>query len=81
MKRFKALLAFVLFAAMRSELLAETVVLPAQKDNTLYEDPFGQTSNGQGAYLFAGRTAIPNLRRGLIALILLQSPPTQPSRR
>jgi hypothetical protein len=44
-------------------------VIPAAKDNTLYEDPEGDASNGAGEHLFAGRTAemVDNLRRGLIA--------------
>ena len=45
-----------------------------QKDNTLYEDPAGQTSNGQGIYLFAGKTNVPTLRRGLIAFDLASIP-------
>jgi hypothetical protein len=37
------------------------------KDNTLYEDPTGAQSNGSGERFFAGFTAIPEIRRGLIA--------------
>lgn len=37
------------------------------KDNTLYEDPAGGLSNGAGDHLFAGKTAVGNIRRGLIA--------------
>ena len=64
----------LLFAAARGVSFAETVFLLPQKDNTLYEDPFGQSSNGQGAYLFAGRTQVPNLRRGVIAFDLTSIP-------
>ena len=46
---------------------ADTVILAPSKDNTLYEDGAGSLSNGAGVYLFAGRTAAPSLRRGLIA--------------
>ena len=35
---------------------AEEVVVPAQRDNVLYESSDGSLSNGQGEYLFAGRT-------------------------
>jgi hypothetical protein len=41
--------------------------LSPQKDNTLYEDSSGQLSNGQGIYLFDGKTGTNLLRRGLIA--------------
>jgi plastocyanin len=51
-----------------------TVSLAPLKDNTLYEDPEGQTSNGQGIYLFAGKTNVPTLRRGLIAFDLTGIP-------
>lgn len=34
-----------------------TVQLLPEKDNTLYEDTTGNTSNGLGQYMFAGRTA------------------------
>jgi len=45
----------------------DTVSLSPQKDNTLYEDPAGQLSNGQGIYFFTGLTDDVSLRRGLIA--------------
>src|SRR6267143_4003196 len=67
MKAHKALTALLLFAAMRSHTLAVTVVLSPQKDNTLYEDVNGLSSNGQGIYFFAGRTSVPSLRRGVMA--------------
>jgi hypothetical protein len=44
----------------------ETVALDAARDNTLYENPFGTTSNGAGSYLFAGMTDAGLIRRGLI---------------
>lgn len=43
-----------------------TVQLTPAKDNTLFEDPFGATSNGAGIKLFAGKIATGVLRRGLI---------------
>ena len=33
-----------------------TVTLGADRDTTIYQDPFGMTSNGSGQYLFAGKT-------------------------
>jgi len=43
----------------------ETVVLPADRDNTLYESQTGNLSNGQGAWLYFGRTNTA-VRRALI---------------
>ena len=51
-----------------------TVSLSPQKDNTLYEDPAGQLSNGAGIYLFSGKTNVPTLRRGLVAFDLASIP-------
>ena len=56
MKTKKALTALLLFALMGGITFAETAILFPLKDNTLYLDPFGQVSNGQGIYLFAGMT-------------------------
>ena len=54
-----------------------TVVLTPSKDNTLYEDTEGDVSNGQGPYLYAGKTGENDgfkLRRGLIAFDLTAIP-------
>src|SRR5438477_12265411 len=67
MKTYKALTALLLFATMPSAIFADTVSFLPEKDNTLYLDLNGQLSNGQGIYLFAGRTSNDALRRGLIA--------------
>ncbi len=45
---------------------AGSVLLQASADNTLYEDINGLVSNGQGESFFAGRTALEELRRGLL---------------
>ncbi|MGE0478923.1 MAG: DNRLRE domain-containing protein [Phycisphaerae bacterium] len=45
---------------------AAVVELAASRDNTLYEDPGGSTSNGVGEYLFTGMTARRSIRRALI---------------
>lgn len=47
--------------------LADVVQIGASKDNTLFEDAAGARSNGAGAHFFAGVTAQPELRRGLLA--------------
>ena len=74
MKTYKAFAGVLLFAAMRSAILADTVSLLAQKDNTIYLDLNGQLSNGQGIYLFAGRTTNDLVRRGLITFDLTSIP-------
>jgi len=77
MKSPKALTALLFFAVMPSAAWAVgPVPFPPSKDNTLYEDPGGQLSNGQGQYLFAGKTGqtSENLRRGLIAFDLSSIP-------
>lgn len=70
----RRLTTLILLAAVHGVSLADTVVLLPQKDNTLYEDPTGQLSNGQGIYLFAGKTSSNLLRRGLIAFDLASIP-------
>jgi hypothetical protein len=74
MKIHKALTALLLFAAVRYSGFAETVSFFAQKDNTLYLDLNGQLSNGEGVYLFTGRTVNDAFRRGLIAFDLASIP-------
>ncbi len=53
---------------------AETLSFLPTKDNTLYQDAAGSLSNGQGAYLFSGRTKDGFIRRGLMALNLSAIP-------
>src|SRR5947208_15086093 len=74
MKTYQALAALLLFAMVRSTALADMVVLSPQKDNTLYQDPKGFLSNGQGIYFFAGMTGANTLRRGLITFDLTSIP-------
>ncbi|MBK8979988.1 MAG: DNRLRE domain-containing protein [Planctomycetes bacterium] len=52
----------------------QTTLQPV-RDNTLYEDPAGATSNGQGTRMFAGRTAGGSIRRGLLAFDVAGSVP------
>ena len=74
MKTKKALAALLFFALMGGITFAETAILFPLKDNTLYLDPAGQVSNGQGIYLFAGMTNANSLRRGLVAFDLASIP-------
>jgi hypothetical protein len=74
MKTRYLLTALLLFAMLPSAALADTVILPAAKDNTIYEDTFGQYSNGQGIYLYTGKTGTELLRRALIAFDLSSIP-------
>ncbi|MFN7671805.1 MAG: DNRLRE domain-containing protein [Planctomycetota bacterium] len=43
-----------------------TVVVPADRDNTLYEHPFGSFSNGAGDSIFCGLTALGVARRAVV---------------
>ncbi|HSH39164.1 MAG TPA: PQQ-dependent sugar dehydrogenase [Chthoniobacterales bacterium] len=75
MRVFLIALAFLSFAGLSAS--AETVSVGASKDNTLYEDAGGQVSNGQGIYLFTGKTGFrggSELRRGLVAFDLTSIP-------
>lgn len=68
--------AFLLLATACSTALADTVILPASKDNTLYENATGDLSNGKGASFFVGTTLeeTNSRRRGLIAFDLSSIP-------
>lgn len=52
-----------------------TVQLPAAADNTLYDAPLGDLSNGAGQHLFAGLTLIQLRRRALVRFDLEALPP------
>ena len=55
---------------VRIALLSSTVVIPASKDNTLYESDTGTLSNGAGERFFAGVTEAGSgnlIRRGTLA--------------
>ena len=45
---------------------ADTTVLQAVADNTLYEDALGETSNGLGEYVFTGDTGSFGVRRTVL---------------
>lgn len=56
-------------ASIGAPAIADSVSVGPQKDNTLYETTTGNTSNGAGNFLFAGRNsqATNSIRRGLVA--------------
>jgi hypothetical protein len=56
-------LGIVLFPGLA---LANTVVLTADRDNTLFENSTGSLSNGAGSYLFSGATSHSGRRRALL---------------
>jgi len=51
---------------IRGQVVPDSVLISASRDNTLYESAAGSESNGSGAYFFAGRTNTGARRRGLI---------------
>lgn len=78
MRDFSRLISLLL-VLFSGQSLAETLLLEAQKDNTLYQDAQGRFSNGAGQYLFIGRTGGDNgidslLRRALIRFDLSAIP-------
>jgi hypothetical protein len=57
-------LLFIGTVLLCTAVLADTVNLPAEKDNTLYEE--GDLSNGAGDHLFTGSTNTASIRRAVI---------------
>lgn len=54
---------------------AEVLIATSDRDNTLYEDKLGATSNGAGWHFFAGVTISGLVRRGLIHFDVSSIPP------
>jgi hypothetical protein len=54
---------------------AETALIGATQDNTLYESPTGRLSNGRGEHMFVGLTAGNEKRRAVIAFKNLEAIP------
>lgn len=52
--------------AVTSAACADLISVGAVQDNTLYESTAGSLSNGQGAYVFSGRTSQGLVRRALL---------------
>ena len=70
---YKKIIALWLFvslqtASMPSSAETQTVYIQAGADNTLYEDPAGSVSNGEGAILLSGRTnnEVGSIRRAVL---------------
>lgn len=62
-----AALSGAVLLSVSSTLVAETVVIGASKDNTLFQDAQGDVSDGIGPSFFVGRTGQANVRRALVA--------------
>src|SRR5258706_9655315 len=58
-----ALSAFTVASSVRASVIS----VSAAKDNALYHDDTGETSNGIGNNLFAGSTAFGDIRRAVMA--------------
>ncbi len=71
MSRFIGAIALAVLVAANAA--ADTVILSASKDNTIYSES-GAESNGAGDYLFAGETKDATLRRALIAFPIASIP-------
>ena len=67
----------VLVLSIASSVRADSVVLVAGQDATLFEDPQGALASGSGPALFAGRinTAVQSLRRTLLLFEVAASVP------
>ena len=67
--RYTRVASFILFAILAAKghlANAETVVVTASRDNTLFEDPLGGLSSGAGPSIFAGNNSTRNIRRALV---------------
>jgi hypothetical protein len=69
------LLASLILAAAPRDVGAEVVAIPAVLDNTLFEDADGDTSDGVGPVLFAGKNGQGRVRRALIAFDVVHHVP------
>ena len=67
----------ILLSLAAQSAIADSVTLPASRDNTLYEDASGALSNGAGEWLFVGRTAIDRLQRAVLAFDLAAALPDE----
>ncbi|MGQ0721876.1 MAG: DNRLRE domain-containing protein [Candidatus Eiseniibacteriota bacterium] len=62
----RSLLVFAAFFAAAASASADSVDIPADRDNTLYYDPSGSLSNAKGKHMFVGATAGSQVRRALL---------------
>jgi hypothetical protein len=62
--------------ALEARAVPTIITIGSSKDNTLYQDPTGSTSNGAGPTFYAGLTArAGSIRRGLIAFDIADNVP------
>lgn len=66
MSSFVAFASLCSFAPISLGVVKGDAVLPAVLDNTLYENPAGNVSNGQGPNIYAGQTNASGVRRALV---------------
>jgi len=69
---------FSLFQPFSAHAQSDALV-EASKDNTLYEDNTGGTSNGAGFYIFAGQTNTGAIRRAVLAFDVAGAIPNEAS--
>lgn len=74
--RFFFLGVLVLFTKGLDAQSPQVQTLNPSQDNSLFEDPNGALSNGQGIYLFSGKTNQPLLRRALFKFDIAGSIPS-----
>lgn len=74
-KMLLLMVAIVLAEASGNNMFGAAITLVPFKDNTLYESTTGTLSDGQGDFLFAGRTRTHGLRRGLLAFDIANALP------
>ncbi|MGE0303341.1 MAG: DNRLRE domain-containing protein [Phycisphaerales bacterium] len=67
-------LAGSLLLAPAAQAQQQTVILTADRDNTLYQDTQGDVSNGAGTFFFTGLTNNGDIRRGLVRFNLSSIP-------
>lgn len=67
--------ALLLLVVLSSVADGATVELPAVRDNTLFQDAQGDTSNGAGSGVFCGRNSQGRIRRALLAFDLTAALP------
>ncbi len=70
----KAMLCAAAVAGLAGSAVADIATLSPVKDNTLFEDINGATSNGAGASVFVGNNSQGNARRALLAFDLSSIP-------
>lgn len=70
MSRIATLCLFLFLLSAWTAQAQQVAEIVATKDNTLYEDASGLSSNGSGQQLFAGKTARNEIRRALVAFDL-----------